>query len=818
MLSARTLRRPPLIGMGHVLPLIVVLFAATTGLGDGRDSDSSRQDSPRPQQAQPPPPPPPPRAQPTPPPTRAPAPVWRGQAPSAPHLPPASRLDDVRHVDRPQSPQPNVNQGRTPTLQRPNFPRPSPPQDFRQHEPRDYNPRQTTPPPQGRNPPPQDHRGPDGDRDWRHDPSRGGNIRPPDGRPPSSRDHRPPGDNQDWRRDPDRPGNIRPPDRQYPPTRDRRPPDANRDWRREPAHGGNIRPPDRDRRPWGNDTRDHWRDWTRFHDRDDRRFRYHPGRSTWAYWDPYGFYDPFWGGYYVWYGSYYSWYSYAYSPYPNYSDETSAPAQESYSEPEPQPPQPGAIPLYFAPNPPPLGTQLPPTLDMSAGAAPAGLAPWIDEPFYGPLATRLAAGDLPGSTLALLNTYRAAKLAALRALRQKLASVASLGPDARRRALSEFAREQSASLSELDDRSGQIRRLLVNQGDTNPWYGQRPWRLDPQTANLAPDALKRLQFQVVRAAASYGDGFPTAFRWLLRETAMDLQMSALAAPPSSAPQGEPQSRLVFFSPSTSRVILPGNLPDDLATEFAAYDSEKRAIRAELVASLTDSDALSAEGRRQADLAVVVRLTPRLIALEALADQIRDRVAATPGLFAPEHRVDIPGDLAVRLSEFLDECAQLRDRVYAEFEKLRALAAPATLRMLPPGSEPPQAALTVALTPRLGQSEERITTMRADLEAFNRVWTPRIADNEARSAQLQADIARRFTSFPGAPTGLSSGAEYRLCEDQVRDEQTWQQYAEYQTALFEPGLSPAQRRLLYDGALQKLALQLPPADTTWQQGD
>ena len=34
------------------------------------------------------------------------------------------------------------------------------------------------------------------------------------------------------------------------------------------------------------------------------------------------------------------------------------------------------------------------------------------------------------------------------------------------------------------------------------------------------------------------------------------------------------------------------------------------------------------------------------------------------------------------------------------------------------------------------------------------------------------------------------------------------YVEYRQALFEPGLSPEQRRLLFDGAIERLELPLP----------
>jgi len=45
-------------------------------------------------------------------------------------------------------------------------------------------------------------------------------------------------------------------------------------------------------------------------------------------------------------------------------------------------------------------------------------------------------------------------------------------------------------------------------------------------------------------------------------------------------------------------------------------------------------------------------------------------------------------------------------------------------------------------------------------------------------------------------------------DATQKQEAWQQYGEYQVAVFQSGLSPEQRRLLFDVAIEKLALPLP----------
>ena len=46
---------------------------------------------------------------------------------------------------------------------------------------------------------------------------------------------------------------------------------------------------------------------------------------------------------------------------------------------------------------------------------------------------------------------------------------------------------------------------------------------------------------------------------------------------------------------------------------------------------------------------------------------------------------------------------------------------------------------------------------------------------------------------------------------LRQLEIWRNYSDYQVAVFEPGLSPEQRRLLFDLAVEKLALPLPAGE-------
>jgi hypothetical protein len=49
------------------------------------------------------------------------------------------------------------------------------------------------------------------------------------------------------------------------------------------------------------------------------------------------------------------------------------------------------------------------------------------------------------------------------------------------------------------------------------------------------------------------------------------------------------------------------------------------------------------------------------------------------------------------------------------------------------------------------------------------------------------------------------------ENSRQEQEVWERYRDYQTAVLLPGLSPEQRRLLFAAAVEKLALPLPAGE-------
>src|SRR5690606_22471688 len=103
-------------------------------------------------------------------------------------------------------------------------------------------------------------------------------------------------------------------------------------------------------------------------------------------------------------------------------------------------------------------------------------------------------------------------------------------PAVRERELQEFAARQTPALEALEEGAEQLRRTLVRGGllqSSVDWNHDRTWT--PTGELVTRDgAVKDAEFQVLRAAAYYEDGFAPAQRGLLLELAHDLRRQARA--------------------------------------------------------------------------------------------------------------------------------------------------------------------------------------------------------------------------------------------------------------------------------------------------
>lgn len=525
-------------------------------------------------------------------------------------------------------------------------------------------------------------------------------------------------------------------------------------------------------------------------------------------------YDYYSGGCYYWAGRYYYADGYYYSPYGDGFgfDRGRLPARGAYA------PSYGGdrLPIFFPPTPPPLDTPAPAQALGEPGLVPPGeLATYIADPFYAPLSTRLAQGNLPDPLRRRLDAYQAEKTRLLAQLHAKLAALSSAAAGAKEGALVAFAREQAPNLAALEATAERLRTDLLRAGlvglfsGTGDWNEHRTWFLDQ--ARLGRDSENLIpEFRVLRAAVFYQDGLTPAQRRLLREVAMELQVQAFK-PTGTANAAD--DALLFFSPETARVRLPVDLPQELVEKVAAYRQEKSALKAQLRDALVQQDRASKAARAQALKQLGTAQTPRLAALDELAEEIRHGLAAQSNQPAVLAGPAFPPELAARIAAYQKERGALQEAVHAKLEDISRILSPTQIKAAQNlASWQGENTLTLGFGSTVYSSEKRAHVQDA-VAAFNTEHRAQAAALQQALAEIRPAVAAFAAAHPEATAGKSVEVLLQDFSVATGQQEARSLYEDYEVAVYQPGLSPAQRRLLFDAALQKLALPLPGGE--WQ---
>lgn len=415
----------------------------------------------------------------------------------------------------------------------------------------------------------------------------------------------------------------------------------------------------------------------------------------------------------------------------------------------------------------------PPVLDAALPAPPSvrdkiwtELAPETNELFYAPLSTRFSSGDLNRRHRQRLDAYRTARAAALAELRTQLTADHPT-PAARAEALATLGRTLDPKLTALTTTADELRRdlyrgsLLDLSGD---WNLHRNWHLGQETPKRSPQEALYDEFSVLRAAIYYQEGLAPAQRQLLREIVIELA-EALGDrdTPAFGESFEPE-QVVFFLPHTARFRVPAGLDEALAAEIAAFTAAKAALKQELREALFTLDRESSGRRERALQELATRQAPRLAALESMAERIRAGLAAQPGAVHADGPTGLPPELAARIDRYLREKSEVQRA--AQQQAQASAASRASL---------------------------------AEFEARNRARLAALA-TEARAIR---DEVARFSAGDGAAGPKSVEALLADFMGAFKLQQLQSLYADYRNAVLSPGLSPAQRQLLYDAALAAL---------------
>jgi hypothetical protein len=415
----------------------------------------------------------------------------------------------------------------------------------------------------------------------------------------------------------------------------------------------------------------------------------------------------------------------------------------------------------------------------------------VNEPFYAVLGTRLAQHDLSPEQQRRLEDYRDAKIALQTELRAHLDALKDADAPTRLRTLEAFALEQTPRIAELEAAAEKLRHdladgLLASGFD---WDVYHHWIRANQPRTVA------------RVAAFFLDGLSPTQRRLLRE--MALEPTGTNQPSTSASVPPAETILSCFSPDMARVRLPADLSPTLAAKVAAYTRKKTELKEELGHIVFTPGRTSAGDPLPRNLEQFARgLEPSFAALEQVAEEIRRELALRPDLPQALSRLALPQlspELETRVTAYRRDKLDLQKALLARVEEVT--------RNVPPPRDPADKNKSGPGSPG-GERDEKI---RQTIAAFTQENAAHYAALEKNKDALRSDLARLAGTGAIVVKGPFADVLSKNFSEAVQQLETWRNYRYYQVAVFEPGLSPEQRRLLFDFAVEKLALPLPAGE-------
>jgi hypothetical protein len=459
--------------------------------------------------------------------------------------------------------------------------------------------------------------------------------------------------------------------------------------------------------------------------------------------------------------------------------------------------------LVAPPVPPALGEPIParPTRAALAQFAPTSmLSAFVYEPFFTPLSPLLFSEDLSRNRREKLNAYRTSRSTALAALHAKLDSLQSAPAETRQQELAAFAREQAPALANLERTAEEMRANYVTGGlfesGTN-WNDTRNWRLGSDTRwESNADEIK-----VMFGAAYFQEGLSPEQRRLLRELAMET-MDAMHEPMAEISLSAP-GPFFYFSPEMARIRLPAQLPAELQRTIQSYQNEKAELKQELRDLLYKQDRAVFFRRNSAIKALAEQQAARFADLEQLAEKIRIGLAPLPNPARPPS-VALPHDLVVRANQYHDAKDRWQRTMLAKLESLRNALPEDRVEFVRQKDS-----IQIQIVGNRGSKPETVAkraALQAELVAFNDDHTVSYA---ALAREKEAVLAEILKAAGSIASQNSKTIETLLAEFNYAFglQERWERYADYETAVLQPGLSPEQRRLLFGAAIEEFELPL-----------
>ena len=418
--------------------------------------------------------------------------------------------------------------------------------------------------------------------------------------------------------------------------------------------------------------------------------------------------------------------------------------------------------------------------DLQSLPYPAVLADFAGESFfmaYGSLQLRLKPAQIRQ-----IEGYRVARDRLTKELRFALAEAAKLPSNESSDHTARLAARQESALRKLEADAESIRAELAAVD-----AGLALIKLRDNLGTAHPASQR--DFFSALIASQFQNGFSLEQRQLLLEIALE------SLPGTPVESDTPDS----FLPAPARLHWPAGVTGELVTLWPEFRVLREGLRHELLQQVVHATAApSADIRTKQHAALAAQQASRFDELHRLAERIRHAAA---GLTWPDRPAasDFPADLVHHVGFAVAHKNALQARTQRRFQQFSRQLAPTPLRLTFTNNTP---VIEVPPAEPAAKTDKKRADVLSRLHKCNKEL-----EDEYRALSMEMETARTAlqqyrASLGGATVPAAGKLSAQLAQTYAREE-TWRRFADYRTAVLMPGLSPAQRRLLFNAALRDL---------------
>lgn len=439
-------------------------------------------------------------------------------------------------------------------------------------------------------------------------------------------------------------------------------------------------------------------------------------------------------------------------------------------------------------------------------SAPAEMNAWLGDWFYPQLASRVLYEEVSRKNRAALDRYAAERFALLKELHDELDRTRNLPRADRLAALDRLARKQAPALTSLEEEAEHLRSDLA-RGDYN-WNHAREWAIGHDTEGPARGDTPFEVSQVMRAAAYFQDGLLPAQRGLLIEVAWEVNALGPSSRQHSGATAATVSVEPFFLPAPARVVPLADLASDVAAKLVEFQTLQAALKKELYDKILHEDrAFTGFIRTAAIRGLATSQAARLDQLEKLAEDIRRSITppAPRTLKLSASSGPVPEAIQIRIVALSRKIIALEEQASGQIEK----TIPEEGSVVVHFSFDDEGGLTCGLRDlrgHYGPSSIR-QALQAKIDAIAQAYSASLAALAPEREAIRHDLGEALGN--NQPAAIS--AAWAKAEHQVRTSEPPEAEGLYRLATMEPGLSPAQRRLLFGETLVQLDLASPQGE-------